>query len=129
MSPNSILTRHLFQIRLYPMRRSSPCHRRQSSIRLTIPIPQRPIRLRRIRSPSSMHLQSPSQIRKNPIRSHRLTRFQQSQQNRTRFRQNLNRCQTPIRRRRSFRCSQILIDSYHRSSMRHRYQIPARCRG
>jgi hypothetical protein len=124
MSPSSILTRHPFQIRLYPMRLSSPCHRRQSSIRLTIPIPQR-----WIHSPSSMHLQSQRRIRKNPIRSRRLTRFQQSQQNRTRFRQNLNRCQTPIRRRRSFRCSQILIDSYHRSSMRHRYQIPARCRG
>lgn len=105
---------------------SSPRHRRQSSIRLTVPMS--PIRPRSIHSPSSMHFQSPSQTRKNPIRS---TRFQQSHchsQNRTRFRQNPNRCRIPIRWHRSFRCSQIPTDSHHRSSM-HLYQIPARDHG
>lgn len=127
-SRSSILTRHPFQIRLNPMQLSSPRHRRQSSIRLTVQIPQSPIRPRPIHSPRSMHFQSPNQIRKNPIRS---TRFQQSHchsQNRTRFRQNPNRCQTPIRWHPSFRCSQNPIDSHHRSSM-HLYQIPARDHG
>jgi len=110
------------------MRLSSPRHRRQSSIRLTIPIPLSPIRPRSIHSPSSMHFQSQSQTRKNPIRS---TRFQQSHchsQNRNRFRQNPNHYQTPIRWHHSFRCSQIPIDSHHHSSM-HLYQIPARDHG
>jgi hypothetical protein len=136
-NPSSILLRHQCQIRLNLKPLSNPCHRRQSSIRLTLPTPQSLIRSRRIHSPSSTHLpssihfQNPNQIRKNPIRSQRWIRFQQSRchsQNRSRFRQNPIRCQCPIRWRRSFRCSPIPIDS-HRSSMRYLYQTQDHGRG